>query len=321
MRKGRIGMQPRNSRNAKGIDVSHHNGSIDWGKVAASGCTFVFIKASEGQSYQDSRYIVNVKGAKEAGLLIGAYHFLNATTAEAARREADHFAGTIKAAGGIGFFDLPPVLDYEINPGGLTAPQICTVAEAFLTELEKLTGRAPILYTGNAFAVNFNATFGKYKLWVARYNNQPPKDTTAWTRWDFWQYSDSGTINGIDGKVDLNEFNGTLDELNQSMGHDQQEQEQTQEEESEMEQLKVLQEQLNKLEQTLKAQDNRISILEKIVNVSGNQEIPAWSADALAAAKAAGAITTSADKGKAELVGLQILYNLGLLKKHKDVYF
>ncbi|MEK5477567.1 glycoside hydrolase family 25 protein [Paenibacillus sp. FSL R5-0407] len=204
-------MQARNSRNAQGIDVSHWQGKINWQQVRADGRAFAFIKASQGTGRVDPQFVANAKGAKAAGLLIGAYHFVDATSAAEARREANHFYNTMKTAGVE--FDLPPVMDYENNPGKLNKAAINIVAVAFLNELEELCGRQPLIYTGNSFAHNFDASLGKYPIWIARYSTKVPTDVAAWSKWDIWQHSDTGKVPGIAGNVDLNEFNGTLDEL------------------------------------------------------------------------------------------------------------
>jgi lysozyme len=123
-------MQGRKSGNAQGIDVSHWNGVTDWSKVAASGISFAFIKAT--QNSVDKMFLENVKGAKAAGLLIGAYHYLDnsVTTAEAAKAAAKMFHNAIQSAGVE--FDLPPVLDYESKSSGLSVSGATVVAKAFL---------------------------------------------------------------------------------------------------------------------------------------------------------------------------------------------
>ncbi|WP_258297841.1 GH25 family lysozyme [Paenibacillus peoriae] len=212
-------MQQRNSRNAQGIDVSRYQGKIDWKAVKADGISFAFIKASQGQRYVDPTFITNAKGAKAAGVLLGAYHFLDATSVDAAKGEARHFADVLDQVGGAKALDLPAVMDYENNPGNLSKTLISAVALAFLIELERLTGRKPIIYTGNAFAANFNASLGGYPLWIARYSDtRVPSDTVTWKRWDIWQYSDSGKVVGIKGNVDMNEYSGTVDELRTQFG-------------------------------------------------------------------------------------------------------
>ncbi|MBE0335132.1 GH25 family lysozyme [Paenibacillus sp. 23TSA30-6] len=207
-------MQQRNNHNAQGIDVSRYQGEIDWKAVKADGISFAFIKASQGQRYVDPTFITNAKGAKAAGVLLGAYHFVDATSVDAAKAEARHFAEVLERIGGAKALDLPTVMDYENNPGNLSKTLINAVALAFLLELERLTGRKPIIYTGNAFAANFNASLGGYPLWIARYSDtRVPSDTVTWRRWDIWQYSDSGKVDGIKGNVDMNEYSGTADEL------------------------------------------------------------------------------------------------------------
>ncbi|MEC0237767.1 GH25 family lysozyme [Paenibacillus kribbensis] len=218
-------MQARKKGNAQGIDVSHHQGAIDFKKVAAAGISFVFIKATQGQSFRSKTFLQFVKDAKTAGLLVGAYHYVDdsATTPELARQEAANFVSTIKDAGGIQAFDLPPVMDYESNKSGLSKAAVTAVAKAFLQEVEQLTGVRPIVYTYPSFIGNFTG-LSDYPLWIARYSaSQVPPDASGWTSWDFWQYSDgsaggmlpSGTrkVSGIAGPVDLNEYNGTVDEL------------------------------------------------------------------------------------------------------------
>lgn len=220
-------MQNRVKGNAQGIDVSHYQGVIDWPAVAAAGISFAFIKAT--QNRMDTRFLENVKGAKAAGLLVGAYHYVDdsVTTPDKARAAAQVFNNAIKAAGGPEVFDLPFVMDYESNKGGLTPAGCTAVAKAFLEETERLTGRRPMVYTYPSFIGRFSG-LTNYPLWIARYSNQAPADASGWKRWEFWQYSD-GTLGGelpgggrkvpgISGPVDLNEFDGTVDELRRRYG-------------------------------------------------------------------------------------------------------
>ncbi|MGC6588010.1 GH25 family lysozyme [Paenibacillus sp. Dod16] len=205
-------MQSRNKGNVQGIDVSHWQGKINWQQVKADGREFAFIKATQGTARVDPRFYENAKGARGAGLLVGAYHFMDAITVQAAKQQATHFAETMKKAGDV--FELPPVMDYENNPGNLNKATINVIALAFLNEVERLTGCRPMIYTGNAFAVNFDTSLGSYPLWIARYSNtRVPDDRAAWKRWTIWQFSDSGKVPGISGNVDLNEFDGTLNDL------------------------------------------------------------------------------------------------------------
>ncbi|ANS73431.1 hypothetical protein AWM70_01570 [Paenibacillus yonginensis] len=294
-------MQTRSSDYAKGIDVSHHNGTVDWQRVAAGGYSFVFVKASEGTSYKDPTFETNVRGARQAGLLVGAYHFLNAASRQTAIEEAANFAAAMSAVGGAASLDLPPVLDYETNPSGISQSQLNEVARAFLTEIERITSRKPILYTGNDFARNFYTQFGAYDLWVARYSTQPPWNVPAWSAWTFWQYSQTGRVPGITGAADLNVYSGSQTELRawaagQSGGKD-------------VDDMATLEE----LQRVIQAQEARIAAMEKKLNMSGKEPLPSWAEGAVIAGKAAGAITTSADKSIPDLIALQMLKNLGLL--------
>lgn len=218
-------MQQRNTRNAQGIDVSRYQGKIDWNAVKNDGISFAFIKASQGKSYRDKTFIGNAQAARAVGVLVGAYHYVDdsAITPEDARKEAANFVSAINSAGGIASFDLPPVMDYESNKSGLSKAALTAVGRTFLAEVERLTGVRPIVYTYPSFIGNFSG-LSDYPLWIARYSaTQVPPGASGWSRWDFWQYSDGsagGTlpsgirkVAGIAGPVDLNEFDGTADEL------------------------------------------------------------------------------------------------------------
>ncbi|PWV99717.1 lysozyme [Paenibacillus cellulosilyticus] len=312
-------MQPRREGNAQGIDVSHYQGDINWAKVKADGISFAFLKASQGQTFRDSMFIKNAAGARNAGILVGAYHYIDAASTDAAKKEAANFAAAIADAGGIEAFQLPPVMDYEEIQDGMNVSDVHAVAMAFLTEIERLTGVRPIIYTYIGFASNFDASFSAYDVWMARYSTDPPADTLAWKRWTFLQYSD-GTVgderpgggkqvDGVAGPVDLNEYDGTEEELeaayrNDSDDTDEGGDEMTDAEKQQMEDL-----------------TNRVAALEKRVNMSGNQTPPAWANDAIVAAKKSGYITTSNDKGHAELVMIQMLYNAGLCNEELVAFF
>ncbi|WP_433618807.1 glycoside hydrolase family 25 protein [Paenibacillus cellulositrophicus] len=295
-------MQNRVKGNAQGIDVSHHQGVIDWPAVAAAGISFVFIKAT--QNSMDPKFLANVKGAKAAGLLVGAYHYLDdkVTSTDMAREAAQVFFKAVVAAGGVDVFDLPFVLDYESNKSKLSALTISAIAKAFMEEIQRYTGRIPMLYTYPDFIGNFSG-LTKYPLWIARYSTQVPVDASGWKHWEFWQYSDGSAggvlpiggrkVPGISGPVDLNEFAGTVKELQARYGK---------------QQVKGDEEDMGKIAEL----EKRIEELEKRINMSGNQTPPEWAHKALEAAKAVKAIKTSNDKSQAELVCIQILYNLGL---------
>ena len=185
-----------------GIDVSHWQGTVDWKAVAADGVEFAFIKATEGGDYVDPRFAANWAGAQRAGVVRGAYHFYRPQTDALA--QAAHFLRTVQLAPG----DLPPVLDVEVTDGR-SAAQIAAGVRTWLQEVERATGRRPILYTRASFWTGqMGGGFGGYPLWVAHYGVSSPNIPAEWSGWTFWQHSDAGRVDGIGGNVDLNWFNG-----------------------------------------------------------------------------------------------------------------
>lgn len=190
-----------------GIDVSHWQGAIDWSAVRADGVEFAFVKATEGGDYTDPRFAANWAGARQAGVVRGAYHFYRPQTD--AMAQAAHFLRTVTLAPG----DLPPVLDVEVTDGR-SADAIGAGVRTWLQEVERVTGRRPILYTRASFwTAQMGSGLGGYPLWVAHYGVASPRIPAGWSGWTFWQHSDAGRVDGISGGVDLNWFNGGRAEL------------------------------------------------------------------------------------------------------------
>lgn len=185
-----------------GIDVSHWQGTIDWNAVAADGVEFAFVKASEGGDYTDPRFAANWAGARRAGVIRGAYHFFRPQTD--AMAQAAHFLRTVPFAPG----DLPPVLDVEVTDGR-SMDAVAAGVRTWLQEVERATGRRPVIYTRASFwTAQMGGAFGGYPLWVAHYGVASPGIPAGWGGWTFWQHSDAGRVDGISGGVDLNWFNG-----------------------------------------------------------------------------------------------------------------
>lgn len=197
-----------------GIDVSKYQGTISWPAVAASGIKFVSIRATEGTSYSDPTFAFNWQHAHAAGLTRTAYHF--ARPAEAAEAQAEFFVSTVVAAGGYprNSSTMQLMLDLE-DADGLAPSAVWAWVQAFMARLQALTGRPGIIYCGFYFwrdqvgnpMDNLNAP-----LWVAAYT-PAPQVPPAWPFWTFWQYADNGSIPGITGKVDLDHFAGSEEEL------------------------------------------------------------------------------------------------------------
>jgi lysozyme len=191
--------------NARGIDVSHYQGVVDWGQVHQAGVSFGFAKATEGLSTVDSEFATNWQAMSAAGVLRGAYHFFHPE--EDAAAQATHFLSVV---GEIGPNDLPPVLDVETT-NGVAGSAVWAGAKTWLTAVAEATGRTPILYTSHSFWNGSapDSSLTKYPLWLADYATTPTLPH-GFATWHFWQYSQSGSVAGVAGAVDLDVWNGTL---------------------------------------------------------------------------------------------------------------
>ena len=192
-----------------GIDVSHWQGAIDWAAVAASGVRFAWCKAGQGYGGKDPRWLENVAGCNENGILVGAYHFaVPDRRPDDALTEARHCVARMAGLQ----LELPPVLDLELNGARLAPAELEDWALTWLAEVAQLTGRRPVLYSGNHFLrkhANGGARIAASgcRLWVARYRggqHTDPGPTGGFTSWAIWQHSCTGKVPGIDGNVDLN---------------------------------------------------------------------------------------------------------------------
>jgi len=194
-----------------GIDTSHyqHAPTLDWTKAKGDGVQFAFIKATEGTTFRDPYFTSDWAATQANGLYRGAYHFARPVVGTA-EKQARYFASVIGPQTGRG--TLPPVLDLEAT-GGLDKTQLVAWTRAFLTKLEELTGRTPIIYVSPAFWEYYlgNTTaFTRYPLWIANYGVSAPRVPGGWPTWTFWQTSSSGRIKGISGRVDTDLFNGSM---------------------------------------------------------------------------------------------------------------
>jgi lysozyme len=203
-----------------GMDVSHFQGEINWVLVKQNEpeIAFVFIKATEGINFVDAHFEKNWTGAKQAGILRGAYHFFE--TEKDAKAQADLFINTVKT---LEENDLPPWLDLESGKFS----EVDEVAHdtyinnvfTWLEEVEKALGVKPIIYASPDFARDYltDIKFSGYALVVAEYDtvSAAPKMWGAWEgkTWTFWQYSPDGKVKGVSDQVDLDKFNGSAREL------------------------------------------------------------------------------------------------------------
>lgn len=193
-----------------GVDVSHHQGRINWAEVDTmnvNGITidFAFLKATEGITRQDREFARNWKKTKDAGILRGAYHFFHPT--RDAAEQAKNFINQVKLEPG----DLPPVLDIEVS-NRRSKKVIVDGALKWCELIEEHYGIKPIIYTSPGFYNKYLADdFEDYPLWIAHYYKEKP--SISHRKWQFWQHTDKAKINGITGGVDLNVFVGSLSKL------------------------------------------------------------------------------------------------------------
>ncbi len=193
----------------EGIDVSYFQGKIDWSAVAASGRQFAIARVSDGTTFMDPRFRENWDGIRDAGMMRGAYQFFR--PAQSATAQADIM---IDAVGTLGPGDLPPVVDVEVADGQSSAT-IVSKLQTWLDRVESAVGRKPMIYAASGFWNTIQGTgqFAGYPLWVANYGVSCPQMPNTWNQWTMWQYTDTGRVSGISGNVDLNQFQGTLAEL------------------------------------------------------------------------------------------------------------
>ena len=201
-----------------GIDISHYQGKVNWQALSSSQndpefpLRFVFLKATEGGDLMDDTFQENFQYAKDWGFVRGAYHYFIPNTD--ARKQAQFFINQVKLLPG----DLPPVLDVEVSPKRKTQQQFTQNVKTWLDVVEAYYGVKPILYASYKFKEKYlnDTIFNRYPYWIAHYY----VDSVQYKgRWDFWQHTDAGTVPGIQEQVDLDVFNGSLEQLLQLHVH------------------------------------------------------------------------------------------------------
>jgi len=192
-----------------GIDVSEYQGRIDWQEVSTifgeHKIHFVFIRATAGKDKVDSKFKRNWNAKKNPRIWQGAYHYYRPD--ENSIAQANNFIATVRLKKG----NLPPVLDIERISSIQSLKRLKTGLQKWLDKVEKHYGVKPIIYSGSSYFTNYlKKEFKNYTLWVANYNRTK---IPIRHKWKIWQYSDKGRVSGIFGKVDINVFDGKVDEL------------------------------------------------------------------------------------------------------------
>jgi lysozyme len=186
-----------------GIDVSHHQGKIDWENVRVwngKKIEFVYIKATEGATFVDKSYQDNFNGANNNNMLVGAYHYFRTTST--IEEQFENFINNVDKTKQ----DLIPLIDVEEKKNWNNA-LFHKNLQAFLNLVEAHFGKKPMIYTVNSFYnLHLSGKYKSYYFLIGRYGKNPPnmRDKSNWT---IWQFSETGSVNGITKPVDINVLN------------------------------------------------------------------------------------------------------------------
>ena len=208
----------------QGLDVSGHQTSVDWQQQWNMGARFAYVKASEGNYFTNDLFGAQYQGARNVGMIRGAYHFAIPNWSSGAD-QARYFVQNGGGWSGDGY-TMPPVLDFEFNPYegrtingfyfgdtcyGMSQAQLTSWVQDFGNTMQSLIGRLPVIYTNTSWwnqCLGNPTGLGEYPLWVAAYPYSATNDagaipTGSWGTYSIWQYSSTGPFAG-----DSNVWNG-----------------------------------------------------------------------------------------------------------------
>lgn len=193
-----------------GVDVSNYQGDIDWNVLEKQGVRFAFIKATEGSGHVDESVRKNLENAAETNIKLSAYHFFSFDSE--GETQAANYISTVPADD----IDMPPVVDIEYyadkRKNKPSKEEAESVLRPLLLELEEYYGVKPIIYTTFPVYCRYvKDNFSEYPLWIRSVNFEPDL-----IEWKFWQYCDSGELEGYNGDekcIDFNVYNGTEEEF------------------------------------------------------------------------------------------------------------
>jgi lysozyme len=188
----------------RGIDVSAHQGPIDWHSVAASGVRFAYLKATEGADFRDARFAGNLRAAGAAGIACGAYHFFSLKS-PGMLQAANFIKAVPKNA-----TSLPPGIDLEFVGNSSVRPTPADFKlqfDPFIEAIRKAYNCEPVIYTAPDFCSVYLDGYSIKRPWVRAILLHPANEPS--NPWLFWQFSDRATVPGIHGFVDADVFNGS----------------------------------------------------------------------------------------------------------------
>jgi len=192
----------------QGVDVSHHQGKIDWSKVATDQrISFAYLKATEGGDHKDRRFAENWQALKDTRIARGAYHFF--TFCKSGKEQAQNLLSVMPVEAGM----LPAAIDLEFGGNCNRRPTLTELAKElddFVTLLRAADDRAPVFYVtpefNDAYMKGNAGTFPDHVLWLRDIYGEPAQAVCA--SWTFWQYAGQGLVDGVTGPVDLNAYCG-----------------------------------------------------------------------------------------------------------------
>jgi len=192
----------------KGINISHHDGDINWGELGERRLSFIFIKATEGGDFVDDKFESNWKHAQESGYAVGAFHYYKICTDW--KLQADNFISVVPITKGA----LPPVIDLEDEADCKSVADVKYELEMLIDALKQHYGQEPILYVNPIVPDSFFYKYvaGDFYDSVMWYRDGY-KAPTPERKWLFWQYNSRGLVEGIKNFTDLDLFQGSRDEF------------------------------------------------------------------------------------------------------------
>lgn len=184
----------------KGIDVSNHNGHVDFAQAKADSIEFVYIKATEGIDYTDPMYLRHYQAAKDAGLKVGAYHYFR--FGSPGHLQAYHFLNSARQCD----LDLPLAIDVEdwLNDEGIPDDEVREQLRVMVDALASYGMRVVIYTNKDGYARYIDRHFPDCDLWLCSLGSTPPPGN-----WSIWQHSHHGHVDGSSTPVDVNTFAGT----------------------------------------------------------------------------------------------------------------
>lgn len=202
-----------------GMDVSSHQGTVNWSTAWSNGARFAYVKATEGTTYRNPDFAQQYNGSFNVGMIRGAYHFALPDRSSGVTQGnffVDHGGGWSNDGK-----TLPPAIDLEYNPYGASCYGLSQSAMVkwihdIANTVRSRTGRDAVFYTSTSWwtlCTGNNAGFSANPLWIPRYASSVGTLPASWTFQTIWQNADSGIFPG-----DQNRFNGALDRL-QAFAH------------------------------------------------------------------------------------------------------